>query len=57
MNVKYLVGGVEMYCSSRLGGQVVEKLFAFFIVDSVPLACLLAIVLKAMRIVRLTALV
>jgi hypothetical protein len=54
MNIEDHVRGMKPDCGIRMGGKVFKKLFAFFIIDSVPLASSLAIVVRAMRTVRLT---
>jgi hypothetical protein len=55
VHVQDHVGCVESYGRVGMSGEIVEELFAFFIVDLVPLACSLAMVLRAMRTVRSTA--
>ena len=44
MNIKDHVKGIEMDCGIGMGGKGIKELLAFFIVDLVPLACLLAMV-------------
>jgi hypothetical protein len=55
MNAEDHVGRVESDCCIAMGGKVIEELFAFFHVDLAHFACSLAIMLRAMRTVRLTA--
>ncbi len=46
---------MELYRRIGMSSKIVKEFFAFLIVNSVPLACLLAMVLRAMRTVRSTA--
>ncbi len=55
VNVEDHVGGMKMDGGIGMSCKVIKELFAFFIVDLVPLDFLLAIVLRAMSTVRLTA--
>jgi hypothetical protein len=55
MNIEDHVRGVKMYGGIRMECKVIEQLFAFFMVESVPFDCLLAMEFKAMSTVRSTA--